>query len=349
MRKRTILLIAANLLFSVSLVAALYVFSDKINRLKNGFVRFFPPHAVLNMKTLDIKYNSYYVAGLTQGHIYLGNYMQPTWLKIIDYNLTDSQTVFLNPPENEPIAWKILRVAVDSPNVFMMEGLSPKIVQFKLGQLTPVMVPIGKVNFDLALPYSGASLAVRTYDKTSKSNVLGKVSATTGVIDLKKNVLQNQQDGLFSVDGAMSYDNSTGLLTYVYFYRNQFVCMDTNLNVLYRGRTIDTTSYAKIKVGTIQSENSRTFAAPPLTVNRVSCTANGWLFINSQLIANNEDPANFNKNFVIDIYNLQNGQYKYSFYLPGYRNEKLLNFQVRNRKLIAVYEHTLITFDISII
>ncbi len=137
------------------------------------------------------------------------------------------------------------------------------------------------------------------------------------------------------------------LLIYLYYYRNEFICLDTNLNLLYKGSTIDTISKAQIKIVEIRSEKISTFAERPLIVNRKSCISRGWLFVNSGLKANNEERQSFDQLAVIDLYSLIDGTYQFSFYMPDPITKKMRDFIVVEKTLIALYDNYIAAYDLN--
>ena len=166
---------------------------------------------------------------------------------------------------------------------------------------------------------------------------------------LKPELLVKQGEGLFSTDGMLLYDKSISRLIYMYYYRNQFICMDTNLKLLYKGKTIDTISRAQIKVSKIKSgsENTFTLSVPPLVVNKKGSVYKGCLFVHSNIIAKNETKKAFDNASVIDVYNLKAGSYKFSFYLPDYNNTKMFDFAINGNTLIALYDHYIFVFELN--
>jgi len=161
-------------------------------------------------------------------------------------------------------------------------------------------------------------------------------------------LLEKQIDGLFCTDGMLHYDRATSQMIYVYFYRNQFLCMDTSMNLLFRGNTIDTIGHARIKVARIESENSITLAGPPAIVNRRSYACQNRLFVNSSLMGKNEDPDEFNSNSVIDVYDLgKEGKYIMSFYLPDYQGYKMKMFAASRNEFIAIHGRYLIRYNLD--
>jgi len=120
--------------------------------------------------------------------------------------------------------------------------------------------------------------------------------------------------------------------------------MDTNLSLLYRGKTIDTTSWAKIKVAKINEGKTFVLNAPPLFVNKTCCSYKSLLFVHSALRANNENSERFNAASVIDVYDIMNGVYKFSFYLYDFGGQKIREIGIYHNFLIALHDHYLVTY-----
>ena len=82
----------------------------------------------------------------------------------------------------------------------------------------------------------------------------------------------------------MQFDQQSQKFIYTYYYRNQFIIADTNLKLIRRGSTIDTTTKAKLKVAHIKETGQRKIASLPPTVNKLTAVSNNLLFVNSKLI-----------------------------------------------------------------
>jgi hypothetical protein len=87
-------------------------------------------------------------------------------------------------------------------------------------------------------------------------------------------------------------------------------------------------------------------AAPPVVVNRRSCVWNQWLFVQSGLLADDEDPNDLKYHGIIDVYDLSIHQYRFSFYLPFEGGNQLTSFKVFGNKIVAIYGTYLFTYDI---
>ena len=344
--KRAFSLISIISILSILLITVLYTFSNKINHQKNGFIRLFRPHLITPTKNLDIKYNSYYIAGTTKNYIYLGNYIVPTHLLVAKYDLADTESLELRVAHNVKANWPVVQVSIDSPNVYLVDGITPTILHSDLST-REVNEYLKRIPFFTSVqPISNSSFVIRAYDNHLQKSILAKVSVDSPYFKSAPDLLIKQVDGSFCTDGMLHYDPDLACIIYLYYYRNQFLCLDTNLNVIYRGNTIDTISHAQIKVSKINS-NTSTFSAPPVIVNKKSCVAGDWLFVNSGLIANNETKEMFDKYSVIDIYSLKDGQYHFSFYVPLSEKEKITSLRVYNKTLIVIYDKFIRTFHVN--
>ncbi|KAA2239221.1 hypothetical protein F0L74_23735 [Chitinophaga agrisoli] len=345
-QRKRLLLALASFLLSIAAVWLLYIASDKINHRPNGFIRLVPPHMATPAKLLNIRYNSYYIAGATATHIYLGNATAATLLLRMNYDLSDTAYLRLTMSPGTSLQGPAM-VSVDTPDVYMMEGTQGALLHASLNDLTLHRLPDGKRQFFNARPLSGASFILRMYDSAWHQNILAKRTLDTSYLLPRTPVLEKQIDGVFCTDGSLLYQPGSNRLVYVYYYRNQFLCMDTNLVVQYKGRTIDTVSHANIKVASLTALGKTTLSTPGAVVNRMSCMDDKWVYVNSKLMANNEKKREFDKVSVVDVYSLRDGSYHFSFYLPNLENGKMRSFRVFNKTLIALYDHYAYTFHLN--
>lgn len=344
--KRKLITLIICFLGSVLIIIFLNFFSVKINNRENGFIRLFPPHLITPEKILDVKEKSYYIAGTTSNNIYLTNIKEPTNLFVSNSNLTDGHKISLTIKDSEYIKAGANKISIDSPSIYLTDGQLPGISEGSLTDLK--MNPIQKsCYFTLAVPISNSSFIVRTYSKNAEQNILTKTVLGKPENEEPKYLLEKQGDGIFSTDGMLLFEPNLKYIIYVYYHDNRISCLDTNLNIIYKGTTIDTVSHVKLKIKTIASEGIITLASPPFTVNKHSCATAKWLFVHSELLANNEGSTAFNHSSVIDVYSIKDGKYHFSFYLPDFRNNKIKSFKVFDKTLVALYDHFLYLYQIN--
>jgi len=116
--------------------------------------------------------------------------------------------------------------------------------------------------------------------------------------------------------------------------------MDTNLNVMYTAATIDTNSFAKITVASVAAGDSK-FFAPAHSVNKRVRISGGRVFILSSLVADNEDAKLHKKNDVIDVYDVADGNYLHSIYIPLNKSAKVTDFLIHENMLFTIDDMTL--------
>lgn len=333
--------------FSIIIIVCLFRYSKIINHKNNHFTRLFPPHFLTNPKQMNLPYNSFYLAGLTHSSIYLGNSTDATLLLKTNFNLNTSENIPLHTPTGIKVVVSAIKIFIDSPYIYMMEGITPKVFNGNLHDTILITNKYQKITFNAFNIISNKSYVIRSYDPIINKNILIKSSFSESKTEIFKNILTSGEDGVFSLDGMLVKDRQTHNIVYLYYYRNEFLYLDSNLNILFKGKTIDSIHNPEIKLSKIISTGATTFSAPPLTVNRTSCADSRFLYVNSKLKAKNEDESSFENNSVIDIYSLKNGDYVYSFYIPDHLSYKMKSFQIINHNLVALYDHSLMTFSLQ--
>jgi hypothetical protein len=334
------------LIAGIGAVAALGFISDLVNHRKNGFVRLIPPHVLAMLNAKDIGYNSFYIVGTAANKVYLGNTMAPSKLLITDFALKDTQIATLTFPGKPTILQGANLVWADSPFIYLMEGRVPLLMRGSLSSLVIDQVK-PSTYFMQALPVSPSSFVIRMYDRVQRQTVLARTTLDKPTAEEGARTLERQGDGIFSTDGMLNVDPASGRIIYMYFYRNQLPCFDTALNLLYTGRTIDTVSQAQLSVATIGADSSTTLSAPPHFVNYFSCIADNLLFVHSALMANNETESQFEQASAIDVYDVRDGRYRFSFYIPKLLDKKMKSFRIFGNRLFAIYDHYLVVYQVN--
>ncbi|MDO5986533.1 hypothetical protein Q4Q39_03850 [Flavivirga amylovorans] len=326
------------LLFSLS--------EHKLHR-DNSFTRRFAGHPAIKAKQLNLTYNSYYIAGADQGKIYLGNSIAPFHLITLDTALQNKETIRLT-INQDSLPYKSIQLRVIPPYFFLMDGAMPYIFKGKTTDWKARSIMNIPPYFSQVEPIDSANLFIRGVSGKTRENVLGKINLSgTGKVSLSHDLLQKQIDGIFDTDGTLQYNHQLQKLVYTYYYRNQFIVADTNLQLNHLGKTIDTISHAQIKVGTIASKNQQKMAAPPLTVNKNTATYGNYLFVNSKLIGKYEPIHIWERASIIDVYNLVENTYEFSFYIYGIKKDKLKSFRVLHDKFIGLIGNHIVTYQLD--
>jgi hypothetical protein len=336
--------------FSVAtaIVASAYVFSNKLIHTPGNFLRLYHNDIAFRFKEMDIRWNSWYIAGINKDKIFLGNLSAPLTMLITNYTLTDSRLVQIKliNANNIPL-YKTARIKVDDEYFYLTDGTAPCVFRGKIGSDSAYRFMYDSIYFDQSEFINSKNLAIRTH-KPNLDNVLGKLQQVKPHLLLNDSLLEKQVEGLFSTDGMLRFNKKANTLIYIYYYRNQYIVYDTNLNLLARNQTIDTISHAQLSLTHISSTN--TIIATKKVYTNLDCwTSDDYLFIKSNVMARNDIKKIFSLTSVIDVYNIYTNRYLFSFALPttekGY---KIREFQIHDKKfIIALYDNKIVRYDLK--
>jgi hypothetical protein len=326
--KKIIILISLLVGSSLAVFIGGFVAADG-SKYHNDFVRIFPPHAADINSSLKVQPHQFYLAGASATHVYLSD---RRGILRVSSNMADTGRIDLSTIAGSEIN-------IDSPYFFVHKGSTGELQHGHINSWK-IDTTFHTTGFTAFEPISSSSAILRQINAEERKNVLVKLNGP------QKYVLKKQVDGLLCTDGYLQYSSTLHQLVYTYRYRNQFVCLDTNLNVVRIGKTIDTTSVAKIAVN--ETDGKITMSKPPLVVNNGTCVDGKYLFIRSNLLARNESAGDFKNRSVIDVYNIIDGSYRFSIYIENYEGSKMQDFLVENSTIVAMFRDALVTYDVPL-
>jgi len=347
--RTTKLLIQLSLLtfVAIGMVAVLFIVSEKEIHRNNAFQRRYPHHPANKDGQLDVGYNSYYFAGVTSDSVYLGNHTASLLLTSIDNKLKDtvwhkiqiqSKVKSLGPS----------RFIVNDNHIFLIDGSTPTLLKTDIFTYSFLACSVNNKSFMNAESMGGNTFAIRSFDSKNLENVLGRLvvgdpSTTTTFPGL----IKKQGEFFFDSDGILLYNNQLQKIIYVYYYRNKFLVSNKDFSIDYNGSTIDTISTAQLNVHTIKSRNEQKLGNNPLFVNHLAATYGKYLFIQSDRLGRYEPKKVLKHASIIDVYNLENHSYAFSFYLYHHNLKKLMDFVVSGHKLYALVDNYLISYNLK--
>src|SRR5690606_11395330 len=151
------------------------------------------------------------------------------------------------------------------------------------------------------------------------------------------------KDGVFDTDGQLLLDRNNKELLYIYFYRNQFMVMNSKLNLLHKLHTIDTVSQAQIKTYSF-SDGRRKMNAPPLRVNKNSVVHNKILFNQSNLMGKFESRDMWQHAAIIDMYHTDGQNYLGSFYIQHRGKSKMSQMFATDKHLFVLSGNEIVRY-----
>lgn len=344
--KRTIAILTICAILSIGTFLVLYKISNKITRYHNTFIRNFPM-AANKISEVDLGYNSYYFAGTENGKIYLGNFTAPLQMLVLENNAT-KKTKFRIHFDRTDLPFHAVQIRVMPPYFYAFDGTVSCIYSGLASDWQAKLKFRSNKFIDQVIPIDSERLVFR--EQNRNGSIIGITDLSTGgSIQYSSSILQKQIDGIFDVDGKLLFDAAQKQIIYVYAYRNQFTVADDQLNVKYRGNTIDTIKRAHIKVATLKDRGQLKLAEPPLLVNKAAAVYENLLFINSSIIGRFESEEMWTVASIIDIYNLSDRSYVTSMYVHDVQKKKMTSFTVEDNRLYALVGNAMVTYNLSTI
>lgn len=341
--KRPSFLSAGTVLASCLLVIGMFLSSEHIMKKENNFTRRFPHHPILEDTIINLGFNSYYFAGADHGKIYLGNSTSPQLLTEIDSSFTEKKEkqILL---DNYNHQFRAVRLQVKPPYYYLYDGTVPVIFRGLLINNQAQTLSSKDAYFTQLAIIDSSTFALRSQSAENNSFTLGFLNLTAPQkFRLMPGLIQIQQDGIFDTDGKLTIDQYTRQPIYTYYYRNQFLIMDSQLNLARRLNTIDTTSRAKVNT-TVLSNGTRLMDAPPVVVNKHMAIYRGILFNESSLKGKHESSDDWRKASVIDMYRTDRQEYLGSFYIQERGKNRISDLLVTDKYLYAIIGSDLIRY-----
>lgn len=333
-------------LFGGVFMGLLFNFSENIIHYKNTFIRRFPQHVAQEVYQIDLKFNSYYFAGNTHGKIYLGNFTAP--LKVLEIDTASkAKKNFQIHLKQKELPFVSPKIKVFDKDFFVYEGTVPYVFKGNIANWHANLKSNSGYYFSNVEPMDSTNLAIRYLKPKSGENALGNMDLKdTLSAKFNSGLLEKQFDGIFDTDGTLLYNAYLKKIIYVYYYRNEYLVVNPNLELAFKGNTIDTVSKAKVEL--IQYKNSRmkTFAKPPLTVNKLSASYGNLLYINSVLPGLYESERIWKIASIVDVYDLTNKSYRSSFPVYDVDGKKVRSMLADGNFLYVLIDTKLICYKL---
>jgi len=322
--------------FGISVVVVLYGLSEKEIKRNNAFQRKYIPHGLEELGSFPLVSNAFYIAGMDDSMIYLGNYNAPLYLKAISRDLKRSKEIKVE-IEDYDLPYKRVRIEVESPYFFVGDGTVPVLFKGRIKDWNAKIFSKSDAYFYQYRAMDSIKLVFTTTSTQSQKTVLGILKAANDSINvqLQEKVLSAQVNGTFDTDGMLLWDSEKEYAVYVYYYRNQYEVTNGELQYLYSGKTIDTIGRAQMDVAYYQKEDAYKLGKA-IVVNRSAGVWGDYLYINSDRLGKFESEEVLSSASIIDCYNVATKEYLHSFYFYHQAGQKLREFIVVRDSIIGL-------------
>jgi hypothetical protein len=336
------------MLLNFGILTALVLSANMPNKHKNGFTRkFLKPLIKVAETPLDVPLSE--ISGISNSSVFLAG-LNPRAVLILNKQLKFSKTFYisLNVPDKKIVPSKLI---IDSPYLYLHLNNLKSVLYGEFPNKKLNLTQLNTEIFTKSIQISKSSLIIRALDSSLAKQVFQKMNLHTGFIEKTSQLIENQKDPGISSDGMLTFTLDSSKIFFIQYLNNEFLCLDTNLNIIYKGKTIDTTSNTAIKSEIILEKDGNgkiSASTPRITVNMRCCTSNNYLFILSGLKADNETDLDFNQNSVIDIYKSNNGSYVGSFYVPKVKNSSIKSLKTTNDTLFLLSDESISSYKLPV-
>ncbi|MET3730549.1 DoxX family protein [Moheibacter stercoris] len=323
------------------LVLLIFLSSEKEIKRNNAFQRKYMPHGLEELGSLQLESNAFYIAGIDDSLIYLGNYNAPLYLKAVSKDLSCWNEIKIE-LENYDLPYKRVRIEVQSPYFFVGDGTVPVLFRGNISDWKAYTFSYEDAFFYDFKVQDSASLIFTTTSSSTGNTVLGHLQQSDDSIDvvLNRDLLKVQLDGVFDTDGVLLWDVERQKTAYVYYYRNQYEVADRNLVYQKTGKTIDTISHAQIDVAYYKGEDSYKKGKSTL-VHKTGAVYGNQLYVNSDRLGKFESEEVLRSASIIDQYDVERNEYIHSFYFYHQPEQKLREFKVVKDTIIGMVDNKL--------
>ena len=339
--------LGSGMLFSSVMVIVLFLTSEKQIHRNNAFIRRYIPHVFDQKQVYDLGVNSYYIAGLTADSIYLGNSTAPFTLLSFDKNLSDFNSSQIKLENASDIKFLASKVKVNDSVLLLYDGTVPVLFSGALQsrKITPRRTPF---YFTKLQPLASNRYAFTSRAAATNENELGLYSyADTSGFKLIPQILERQVDGIFDVEGFLTFNEELQRIIYVYRFRNEYLIMDTNLNEVHRKKLIDTISIAQLQIDTIAGKGQRKLGSNTIHVSNTIATSGKQLYVHSKRLGKYEPELDDGRS-IVDVYDLNKGLYTHSLYLQHPGMKPLMDLALKNNQVYAICGTYLIHYQKTI-
>lgn len=342
--KHTLIISAIGGSIAIAIMTLLFLLSEDAMQNENPFIRRFPQGAAAQVAQLDLRNTDFYIAGVSENHIYLGNHKAQLQVVVIDKNLKNRQQ-FTITLERENFNFRNITLQVRGNHFYTYDGSAPVIYSGSTTNWKAKIISEKKYPFHDITFINDQEVVIRGQKKGQKNNILAKVSGKDSLTFLiNETLLQKQIDGFFDTDGTLNYSYEYNKIIYTYYYRNQYIVANNNLELVHRGNTIDTTTKANLKIAKVEKSGDIKLAAPPYFVNKHTSVMANLLMVNSMLRGKFENKKVWDNATVIDVYDFTANKYLLSFYVHDYEGFRMKNFYATTDASYIISGHYLLKY-----
>ncbi len=334
--KKKLLLLSLIAVMGTGMVTLFFVISEEMMHFNNAFQRRYMPHALERIGEFDLQSTSKYIVGMDSESIYLGNYNAPLYLEEVNL-LQKSIKKYRVSVTDTNLPYRRVRISVYPPHFYVGDGTVPILYRGNIDERKayPYYSQTYFTHFTI-VDSSNFGLVALNGNTHNTALVVVNMDGQFPMVANNDSILKKQIDGIFDSEGSLHWNDSHQNFIYVYRYRNSFEVIDKKLNHLYSSKTIDTISQAILDLAYYPKSQQYVLGSKSVVVNKLSATYGDYLFIESDRLGKFDDEDSVEVSTIIDVYNIKDHSYSFSFFMHHEDGEELKSFAAFENRLIAI-------------
>ncbi|MCK0114941.1 MauE/DoxX family redox-associated membrane protein [Gelidibacter sp. F63206] len=296
-----------------------------------SFIRSYQKGGLKEITSQKLAYNSYYVAGVNDSLVYLGNSTGFTHGLVWNYKTGDTTHISLqlsDAPENFA---SLPKWQVYGNYFFIGEGVSPSLYRGKTSSwvATEFMSAVPYYSDLVAIDTTG--FVIRAVQASTQKYVLATYNNIEPYVKIH-DVLEQDSGNLFQADGSLDWDAAKQQISYLYFYKNRIDHWNKDFGnpqsipLLY-----DLTADIRSHQGRDGKHLRERTYSPFHTKLRIW---NKNYYVLSDVMGADESINDFNRSSAMDIYG---NTYLESIRIPNKNGEKASDFYITDEYIIVHY------------
>lgn len=326
----------------LSFIPLLFIWSTANipNRNRNGFERTFIQNYISFQMGFDLPKNSNSLIGEFDNDLFVSTNTLNTFYKV-DPSLNGYETMHL--PFKLTISANAYSIFLKKDSLLLFKNSHLQHFRYHLPSKQMVESTLYLPSFIYSFIDKDSLILIQEYSPQSDEKQFSLYNRYNGEL-ITLGISNNRLHALnmsISTDGQILYDDKLNVFVYMHYYQNKFLTINTSSGRVDRYQTIDTITNSLL---TMKNQSL-------LVINQKGAVHSGYLYLSSNLKADNESYRDYHKHIPIDIYDIENGKYKGSISLPLYKKSliKSMIFLSQSRLAILYHNNRLSIFSINCI
>lgn len=326
----------------MGLIALMFIFRPKPEvLLDDNFTRHYQDLRLTEKQVFPLAYNSYYIAGINDSTVYLGNSTGFTHGLQVDIHTGERQDVSIQIPQAPEEFAALPKWQVWENDFYIGEGVSPSLYKGKVGDWIAEEFMEVIPYFNEWVVIDTTEFLLRALQASTKKYVLATYHNDEPYVGLH-DVLEQESENLFQADGELIWQASAQKWIYLYFYRNKMIIGDMDFEEIKNIPLLYSLDHSNFK--THRGRNETYLRENPVAVLQdIIRIHNDLYFVRSQVMGEGEQKNEFLSQHTIDVYSL--AEYQYSFALPYYQGEKARDYNITDQYIIVLYPTSLVVYE----